>query len=111
MNLSVSLLALCVALAAGLSALDSLTPSSFSPVAIAPAPPFTGEGDYRYESTPGWGPMPGNEPVPTHGGVARDKAGNVYVSTNTSRGIVVFNPDGTFKKDIGGEYSAIHSLT
>ena len=29
---------------------------------------------------------------PCHGGAVIDKAGNIYVSTDTARGIVVFSP-------------------
>src|SRR5436853_328779 len=32
---------------------------------------------------------------PAHGGAAVDRAGNVYVSTDSDRGILVFGPDGT----------------
>ncbi|MBX3731907.1 MAG: 6-bladed beta-propeller [Verrucomicrobiae bacterium] len=38
---------------------------------------------------------------PTHGGVVEDKAGNLYVTTDTPRGIVVFTPAGKFLKTIG----------
>ena len=33
---------------------------------------------------------------PCHGGVVLDKAGNIYVTTDTERGIVVFSPEGKF---------------
>lgn len=71
---------------------------------------ITGDGAQKYETDSGWGAMPnGGTPGPTHGGVARDKAGHVYVSTNT-KGILVFNPEGTFQKSIATEYQPIHSL-
>lgn len=38
---------------------------------------------------------------PTHGGVIEDKAGNLYVTTDTPRGIVVFTPAGKFLKSVG----------
>src|SRR5258706_8747732 len=38
---------------------------------------------------------------PCHGGVALDKAGNIYVSTDTDRGILVFAPDGKFVRNFG----------
>ena len=44
---------------------------------------------------------PDNKPLgPCHGGVVIDKAGNIYVSTDTERGIVVFSPAGKFLRAI-----------
>jgi hypothetical protein len=45
---------------------------------------------------------------PLHGGAAVDRAGNVYVSTDTERGILVFGPDGKFKRSFGP--TQIHGL-
>src|SRR5688500_4149590 len=45
---------------------------------------------------------------PCHGGVAIDKAGNIYVTTDTKRGIVVFSPDGKFLR--AGGPTRIHAL-
>jgi hypothetical protein len=45
---------------------------------------------------------------PTHGGAAIDRAGNVYVSTDTPRGILVFGPDGKYQRCFGPEQ--IHGL-
>ena len=50
-----------------------------------------------------------NQPLgPTHGGAAVDRAGNVYVSTDTPRGILVFGPDGKYLRHFGP--SMIHGL-
>jgi len=50
---------------------------------------------------------PGNKPLgPCHGGVVIDKAGNIYVSTDTERGVVVFSPAGKFLRAVGPEYAA-----
>src|SRR5690242_4682479 len=38
---------------------------------------------------------------PCHGGLVIDKAGTIYVSTDTPRGIVVFSPDGKFLRAVG----------
>ena len=38
---------------------------------------------------------------PCHGGAVIDKAGNIYVSTDTPRGIVVFSPAGKFLRATG----------
>ena len=45
---------------------------------------------------------------PCHGGVVLDKAGNIYVTTDTKRGIVVFSPDGKFLRAVGP--TRIHAL-
>src|SRR5260370_32828694 len=40
---------------------------------------------------------PGGQPLgPCHGGAVIDKAGNIYITTDTDRGIVVFSPVGKF---------------
>jgi DNA-binding beta-propeller fold protein YncE len=45
---------------------------------------------------------PGGQPLgPTHGGAVIDKAGNIYITTDTPRGIVVFSPDGKFQRSFG----------
>lgn len=52
---------------------------------------------------------PGNQPLgPCHGGVVLDKAGNIYVTTDTERGIVVFSPAGKFLRALGP--TRIHAL-
>src|SRR6266481_1955789 len=52
---------------------------------------------------------PGNKPLgPCHGGVVIDKAGNIYVTTDTERGIVVFSPKGKFLRVVGP--TRIHGL-
>jgi DNA-binding beta-propeller fold protein YncE len=45
---------------------------------------------------------------PVHGGAAVDRAGNVYVSTDTPRGIVVFGSDGRYQRHFGPDF--IHGL-
>ena len=45
---------------------------------------------------------------PCHGGVVIDKAGDIYVSTDTPRGIVVYSPDGRFLRTVGP--TRIHGL-
>jgi len=50
----------------------------------------------------------GKQLGPCHGGVAIDKKGNIYVSTDTERGIVVYAPDGKFVRMIGP--TRIHAL-
>jgi DNA-binding beta-propeller fold protein YncE len=45
---------------------------------------------------------------PCHGGVVIDKAGNIYVTTDTKRGIVVFSSEGKFVRAVGP--TRIHGL-
>lgn len=52
---------------------------------------------------------PDHKPLgPCHGGVVIDKAGNIYVTTDTPRGIVVFSPGGKFLRTVGP--TRIHGL-
>ena len=52
---------------------------------------------------------PGNKPLgPCHGGAVIDKAGNIYITTDTERGIVIFSPAGKFLRAVGP--TRIHGL-
>jgi DNA-binding beta-propeller fold protein YncE len=52
---------------------------------------------------------PDHKPLgPCHGGVVLDKAGNIYVTTDTERGIVVFSAKGRFLRAFGP--TRIHGL-
>jgi hypothetical protein len=52
---------------------------------------------------------PDGKPLgPCHGGAVLDKAGNIYISTDTARGIVVFSPAGKFIRAVGP--TRIHGL-
>lgn len=52
---------------------------------------------------------PGDQPIGAcHGGLAIDQAGNLYVTTDTKRGILVFSPAGKFQRAFGPP--AIHGL-
>jgi DNA-binding beta-propeller fold protein YncE len=64
----------------------------------------------KYENVPNYfDPQPGGQPQGAcHGGVAIDKAGNVYVSTDTARGILVFAPDGKLLRACGP--AKVHAL-
>jgi hypothetical protein len=71
----------------------------------------TGNGEWTYQIVQGWGHLPaGKEFGGTHGGIATDKAGHVYISTQSETGILVYNPDGTLLKTIAGEYPEVHSM-
>jgi DNA-binding beta-propeller fold protein YncE len=52
---------------------------------------------------------PGGQSLgPCHGGVVIDEAGNIYVTTDTERGIIVFSPEGKFMRAFGPHH--IHGL-
>ena len=59
--------------------------------------------DLKYSLVPNFFEQdPGKQALgPCHGGAVIDKAGNIYVSTDTPRGIVVFSPDGKFLRTVG----------
>jgi hypothetical protein len=71
----------------------------------------TGNGEWTYQILQGWGHLPaGKEFGGTHGGIATDKAGLVYISTQSEIGILVYTPDGSLLKTIAGEYPEVHSM-
>lgn len=71
----------------------------------------TGNGEWTYEVVPGWGQLPaGTAFGGTHGAVAIDNSGHVYVSTQSETGIVVYTPGGELKKTIANEYPEVHSM-
>jgi DNA-binding beta-propeller fold protein YncE len=52
---------------------------------------------------------PGNASLgPCHGGAVIDKSGNIYITTDTPRGIIVFSPQGKFLRAFGPAH--IHGL-
>jgi len=59
--------------------------------------------EFKYSLAPNsFEQNPDHQPLgPCHGGAVIDKAGNVYVSTDTPRGIVVFSPAGKFLRAVG----------
>jgi hypothetical protein len=71
----------------------------------------TGNGEWTYRIVPGWGQLPaGTAFGGTHGGIATDKAGHVYVSTQSETGILVYGSDGILLKTIANEYPEVHSI-
>jgi len=81
MNHSIRLLFCVLALAAGTVRAEELK--------------YTIVPDF-FEKDPGGAPL-----GPCHGGVVIDKSGNIYVTTDTARGIVVFSPKGKFVRAFG----------
>jgi hypothetical protein len=71
----------------------------------------TGNGEWTYRLVPEWGKLPtGTSFGGTHGGISTDKAGNVYVSTQSETGILVYSPDGKLLKTIAHEFPEVHSM-
>ena len=68
---------------------------------VAAAPGFAAE--LKYSNVPNYfDAMPdGHVLGPCHGGAVIDKAGQIYVTTDTPRGIVVFSPQGKFVRAFG----------
>lgn len=67
--------------------------------------PFLGfaHPEIKFSTAPNHFPaQPDRQPLgPAHGGAAVDHAGNVYISTDTPRGILVFGPDGRYRRCFG----------
>ena len=72
----------------------------------------TGNGEWTYRVVPHWGDLPpGTTFGGTHGGIATDKAGLLYVSTQSVTGVLVYDRDGRLLRTIAHEYPEIHSMT
>jgi hypothetical protein len=71
----------------------------------------TGNGEWTYRVVSNWGQLPpGTAFGGTHGGIATDQAGLLYVSTQSETGVLVYDRDGKLLKTIAGEYPEIHSM-
>jgi hypothetical protein len=71
----------------------------------------TGNGEWTYETVPGWGRLPAGAAFGgTHGAIATDRAGHVYVSTQSETGILVYTPGGVLQKTIASQYPEVHSI-
>ncbi|HVU44867.1 MAG TPA: twin-arginine translocation signal domain-containing protein [Terracidiphilus sp.] len=72
---------------------------------------LTGNGEWTYRVIQNWGQLPaGTAFGGTHGGIATDKTGRVYISTQSDTGVLVYGPDGTFLKTIAHQFPEIHSI-
>jgi hypothetical protein len=98
--------------ATGLAALGSLTGSKAQAQTSSKESSMkTGNGEWTYQIVSGWGQLPhGTAFGGTHGGIATDKAGNLYVSTQSSTGVLVYDADGKLLKTIASQYPEVHSL-
>src|SRR5437773_5807046 len=77
---------------------------------ITLASSLTQAGELKYSIAPNFFEQnPGGRALgPCHGGAIIDKAGNIYISTDTERGIVVFSPEGKFLRAVGP--TRVHGL-
>ena len=63
----------------------------------------TGNGEWTYRVVSDWGQLPAGKTFGgTHGGIATDKAGNLYVSTQSTTGVLVYDRVGVIDGE-GGE--------
>jgi hypothetical protein len=103
-------------IAAGTAALAAIAPRADSQSASeegkdAVKESLTGNGEWTYCVVPGWGKPPANVTFGgTHGAIAKDQAGRIYVSTQSSTGVIVYTPEGSFIKTIAAEFPEVHSM-
>jgi len=100
---------------AGAATLAASLPSSARARASAQETPMqtlvTGNGEWTYEVTSGWGALPpGTTFGGTHGAVAQDNAGNIYISTQSATGILVYTPEGRLVRTIAHQFPEVHSI-
>lgn len=80
----------------------------------APSPDTTlqtGNGEWTYRVVQDWGRLPqGKTFGGTHGAIAIDNAGLVYVSTQSETGVLVYSQDGKLLRTIATDYPEVHSL-
>ena len=84
--------------------------ASFLWIILTLASATAGSAELKYSVAPGFFDQnPGGKSLgPCHGGVVIDRAGNIYVTTDTERGIVIFSPAGKFLRAVGP--TRIHGL-
>jgi hypothetical protein len=96
--------------AAGVAALAPRRMASGYAASSAPRQ-LTGNGEWTYAVVSGWGKLPaGTKFGGTHGAIAQDRAGNIYVSTQSDTGVLVYNSDGRLLRKIATGYPEIHSI-
>lgn len=97
--------------AAGITALVPRGTASALSDSPSVRPQVTGNGQWTYSVVSGWGTLPsGTTFGGTHGAIAQDKAGNIYVSTQSHTGVLVYNPEGRLLRKIATAYPEIHSI-
>jgi hypothetical protein len=96
---------------AGMTAFASAHAFSIPSDRSSPPRQLTGNGEWTYAVVSNWGALPaGTRFGGTHGAIAQDKAGNIYVSTQSETGVLVYNSHGRLLRKIATAYPEIHSL-
>lgn len=83
---------------------------SHAVLALMVIPAASLSADLKYSIVPGFfdAKPDGQLLGPCHGGVVIDRAGQIYVTTDTKRGIVIFSPEGKFLRTVGPSH--VHGL-
>ena len=72
---------------------------------------LTGNGEWTYRVVSGWGALPAGKAFGgTHGAVAQDDGGQIFVSTQSETGVLVYSPEGALLKAIATDYPEVHSM-
>jgi peptidylamidoglycolate lyase len=72
---------------------------------------LTGNGQWSYKKDAAFGLFPEGQTFGgTHGGIATDNDGNVYVSTQSQTGIIVYDSNGKFLRTIAHDFPEVHSM-
>lgn len=70
-----------------------------------------GSDAFRFESVPGWCTPPEGRPLGnTHGAIVIDADGLVYFNTDTTRSVLVYEPQGRFVRSFAARYPGIHGM-
>ena len=78
---------------------------------IPPVTAITGNGEWAYRVVSNWGALPkGTTYGGTHGAIATDAAGDIYVATQSSTGVLVYSPDGVLQRRVLQDYPEVHSM-
>lgn len=92
--------------AAVMSGIEAEAPAGSTDACPENAVPQTGNGEWTYRVVPDWGQLPpGVSFGGTHGAIATNKAGLVYVSTQSETGVLIYSPDGALLRTIAHEIS------
>ncbi|MCM8537507.1 MAG: 6-bladed beta-propeller [Lentisphaeraceae bacterium] len=87
---------------------DNSSATATAPITV---PVKTGTNGVTFTTVPGWGKVPGQDYIgSTHGGIVIDKAGLIYVSTNGSNKLCVFEENGKFVKSMGTKLGNLHGM-
>ena len=98
--------------AASLGATLGLTIATRPGELRAQAPIVLGSGTHRYEWVKSWGPLPGSADYGnTHGGIVIDEAERIYLNTDTTQAVLMFDLDGRYIGAFGQEFAGgLHGM-